>query len=207
MNDELYRILGVEKDSSPSEIKKAFRAKAKKNHPDKDGSPEEFQKIKQAYDVLSDPEKRKEYNETGLSPINSNKDSDISKRLNAYVAQVLMKEGVSVKNIVRNLKDVIKTENQKLTVAKGKTENHADNLRMIVEKKCSKEGRNTLKNISEKIIQDLLSDIQKIDYAIEINECCLEKVELYKDDFDEVLHQSFSVGPSFGNIRFTTTGA
>lgn len=61
-----YSILGVEKDASQSEIKKAFRKLSKKYHPDKNPKGEEqFKKINEAYSVLSDPKKRQLYDTTG----------------------------------------------------------------------------------------------------------------------------------------------
>ena len=59
----LYEILGVSKDASDDDIKKAFRKLAVKHHPDAGGDAETFKKISQAYDVLSDPKKRAEYDQ------------------------------------------------------------------------------------------------------------------------------------------------
>ena len=62
-----YELLDVSEDASPDEIKRAYRRKASKLHPDRnpdrDGS--EFIQIKQAYECLSDPERRVVYDETG----------------------------------------------------------------------------------------------------------------------------------------------
>lgn len=62
---DLYRVLGVGRDAGKDEIRKAFRDKAKKHHPDAGGDPEQFHKVTMAHMVLSDPEKRKRYDETG----------------------------------------------------------------------------------------------------------------------------------------------
>lgn len=56
-----YQTLGVSKDASPDEIKKAYRSLASKHHPDKGGDTAKFQEIQTAYATLSDPDKRQQY--------------------------------------------------------------------------------------------------------------------------------------------------
>lgn len=64
-NTRYYDILGVSKSASSDELKKAYRKAAIKNHPDKGGDPEKFKELAQAYEVLSDPEKREVYDQYG----------------------------------------------------------------------------------------------------------------------------------------------
>lgn len=65
----LYEILGVEPDASQAQIKKAFRQRAMKAHPDQGGSREAMETLQHAYDVLSDVERRARYDATGEEDI------------------------------------------------------------------------------------------------------------------------------------------
>ena len=60
-----YKILGIDKDASEEEIKKAFRRLAHKYHPDKGGDEKKFKEINEAYQVLSNKEKRQQYDRFG----------------------------------------------------------------------------------------------------------------------------------------------
>lgn len=66
MAQDFYQTLGVAKTATPEEIKKAYRRLAHEHHPDKgQGDPEKFKQINEAYQVLSDPQKRTQYDRFG----------------------------------------------------------------------------------------------------------------------------------------------
>tara|TARA_B100000609_G_C17187177_1_gene420382 strand:+ start:348 stop:1457 length:1110 start_codon:yes stop_codon:yes gene_type:complete len=69
MKEDYYKILGVQKSASASEIKKAYRKMAIKYHPDKNpgnkSAEEKFKQAAEAYDVLSNPEKKSKYDQFG----------------------------------------------------------------------------------------------------------------------------------------------
>lgn len=58
---DYYTLLGVQKNAPPEEIKKAFRKLSMKHHPDRGGDETKFKQINEAYAVLSDPQKRADY--------------------------------------------------------------------------------------------------------------------------------------------------
>jgi DnaJ-class molecular chaperone len=71
---EYYQILGVSRDASPDEIKRAYRKLAKQYHPDRNPNDKtaekRFKEVRAAYEVLSDPEKRKLYDQFGQTGVN-----------------------------------------------------------------------------------------------------------------------------------------
>lgn len=73
MAKDYYQILGVSKNASTEEIKKAYRKLAHQHHPDKAGADGEarFKEINEAYQILSDPEKRSSYDQFGSADFGS----------------------------------------------------------------------------------------------------------------------------------------
>ena len=60
-----YKVLGIAEDEQLPNIKRAYRKLVKTHHPDKGGDRQTFERIQKAYDILSDPERREHYDETG----------------------------------------------------------------------------------------------------------------------------------------------
>ena len=72
---DYYEVLGVDKNASEADIKSAFRRLAKKYHPDvskEENAAEKFKEAQEAYAVLSDPDKRKQYDQFGHSAFSGN---------------------------------------------------------------------------------------------------------------------------------------
>ena len=124
----LYEILGVVKDATMEDIKKAYRQLANKYHPDKDaGDNTLFIKIKEAYEILSDPVKRSQYDITGIAtPGNIDPEERKIAEAKEFIATVL--EAMVTNNAMdvetRSVIDVINTliETNKAEVLKNITE-------------------------------------------------------------------------------------
>ena len=73
---DYYEVLGVNKGSSDAEIKKAYHKRAMKYHPDKNPgdkeAEEKFKEVNEAYEVLSDPDKKDKYDRFGFAGVDPN---------------------------------------------------------------------------------------------------------------------------------------
>lgn len=73
MKKDFYEVLGIKKDASADEIKKAYRKAAVAHHPDKEGGNEaKFKEVSEAYEVLKDSQKRQRYDQFGHAGVGGN---------------------------------------------------------------------------------------------------------------------------------------
>lgn len=122
----LYETLGVAPEATADAIKKAYRSLVQKQHPDKGGDPEKFRAIQKAYETLSDPEKRAEYDRTGEVPANMTSILDeamvlLSQAVDMYlqktdpditdmiqvVTEILNMDGNKVKAELKKMRDMV----------------------------------------------------------------------------------------------------
>ncbi len=109
---DYYQVLGVDKTASQDDIKKAFRKLARKYHPDLNPNDatakDKFQAINEANEVLSDPEKRKKYDEYGEHWKHAD-EFEAQKRAQQQEPEVSAASAVQV-SVVRAVRDLVRTE-------------------------------------------------------------------------------------------------
>ena len=102
-NQNYYQLLRIKKDATETEIKKAYKKLAKKYHPDLNKTDpkakEKFIEIKEAYDTLIDPVKRKIYDQAGYNPRNMDW-SDIFKNTDFWTIRDILREMYGYRNPV-----------------------------------------------------------------------------------------------------------
>lgn len=66
-----YKVLGVSRNTNENDLKKAYKSKAMKHHPDKGGDEAKFKELNEAYDILKDPQKKAAYDRYGTTDMHS----------------------------------------------------------------------------------------------------------------------------------------
>lgn len=90
MSFDPYKVLGVERDASAKEIKKAYRAKVKKCHPDHhtDADPEEIKELNKAYEILANPQKRDRFDRGEDPSVIPDEEAEINNVIVQHFSQV-----------------------------------------------------------------------------------------------------------------------
>lgn len=143
-----YEILGLSKDCTAEQIKKAYKMSAKKHHPDKGGSPKQFAIVKTAYDTLRDKKKRQDYDDYGVIDDNATQDPTevAASRLRGVFVAVLAKiplEELPYVDIIYKMKEEIIQKMAQLegSIMKSRDGKEATKkVLKVVEKKLKRKG-------------------------------------------------------------------
>lgn len=125
---DFYKSLGISKDATDAEIKKAYRSAANKHHPDKAGGDEvKFKEIKEAYETLSDPNKRSMY-DSGHDPSSrfsqqgrAGKQPDFDEVFRHFYGRQQKREEIIAVNVHISLKEAYTGTKKRLDSRAGKT--------------------------------------------------------------------------------------
>ena len=194
----LYEILGVTKDATQEEIKKAHRYLVKRLHPDvqETGNAEQFKKVQEAYDVLSDEEMRKRYDETGqYTRVKDNFYNDFLNFMSSNILQLLESksdlEFDLFGQIHLTIDSYISNGREKIASCREKKAH----LELAIEKiKRVDEGENLLRQIVQQRIDHLDKGFNQMTNEINLLTRFKSELEKYHYDFipKESVSQSFT---------------
>lgn len=195
MEKNLYEILEIEKTASKSQIKKAYYKLSKKYHPDVEGGGDEemFNKIKQAYDVLSDDYLRGVYDETGVIENKVDMDSMFMSFISTKIVEVLehASDGsnfgfmMSMSNISVDViaisKEFLEKDSKSILSQKKKLIATKETLEKEIKKIKFSGGED--ENMIAKVIKSRImmydTNINQCDRKIEINKYITERLKDY----------------------------
>lgn len=145
MGHKFYDILGIPKNASKDDIKKAYKKMAVQHHPDKGGDPEQFKEISNAYQILSDDDKKNRYDQLGDEGFENIPDGmsggiDPRSVFEQFFGghpffggdPFMRAHHENVRRRARNVQHVIQISNQEAYFGLNKT------LRISIQKKCFK---------------------------------------------------------------------
>lgn len=175
----LYETLGITKNATKGEIKRAYRKKAKECHPDIGG--EGFEEVNKAYAVLSDDHKRAQYDATGTINDKSPQDEALNELMN-LINKYFDAHSTFDKDIIADIKEGVNRIIGDIedTISKAKrVKNKFEKLKNRVKRKANKKGENNLFNA---LIQ---KKIEEIDKNIRITQLDIDKYKRVYDMLNE----------------------
>ncbi len=181
----LYDVLGVNKDATKEEIKKAHRNGVKKNHPDKGGDPEMFQQVQLAYDVLSDSDRRNTYDTTGAT----DKPRDMFTEMFASFIDSLIShlETSNTDNI--DLIDLGKTMLQQELLNLTDKQRMVNRSLALLEKALgrmdSKKGNTLMKDVTQSKIKGYILQLTKLEEGITFYKRAMEELQEFIYTFEQ----------------------
>ena len=210
MADELYDVLGVGKDATPADIKKAYRKKAKTEHPDAGGSAEKFTELTLAYECLSDDEKRDRYDrtgETGGSSIDQELNQALSIATGAInaVMQEIARRGLKLENF-DVLGDAMRTIEAQIKATEEMIKQHqleGAKLERLSKKFTARKGKTN--RLGPVLLAQAKDRFRQAEVSVQTNMTLQKAVNILDEhNFEWTPPEDVSVAPMtpFGNTGF-----
>ncbi len=201
---DYYELLGVSRDASTEEIKRAYRRLALELHPDRNPSEEaeeEFRKVQRAYEVLGDPERWKRYDATGTTSTKN----DIGDAAQAKLAEIF---ALAIRTATDD-SDLIEEVRRSVVHTKATMDRDVSKLRKEIEKlektrarvKRKDDGFNLFDHVAAEQIKRHNKQINEIVTNYEVADKILEMLDDYECDVQKqerlIPYVTFGGSPSW----------
>ena len=180
----LYEDLGVSKEASKEEIRKAYKSKANKCHPDKKGGcTESFKSLVKAYTILHDPKLRDQYDRTGNPDVKSGESLVMSTLATIFLALInqeakgdlIQMAKVSILKNTEHLKD----KRCDLVKEKAKIENKLGRI-------TTSKPFNLFDNLLNDKIKEVSASLDQMKEAVNCNDLMLDILVTYRDEKPDI---------------------
>lgn len=207
-----YQVLGVEKDATLKLIKTAYRKLSLTHHPDRGGEVAEFHKIKTAYEVLKDPERRKRYDQTGRINHSRITPERVQSFLDAAFEGVLnANDDIDLTNVPDKMGRTIANGARQAYAEKDNLERKIRRAEILMKRTKAKNPDDTLiHGILKKKVDRLIEELENTKDAIELATTCIERLKDFQYEVDPAPEGPLNARPTFatayGGRSSTTTG-
>jgi len=201
----LYDVLNVTSDATQNEIKKAYRKRMMEIHPDKNGGAQhiDHDPVQHAYDVLSDPERRKRYDETGDDGDATSLIEQARNKVSQYVMQYINSSyNEKYTNMASTIKQHIATERQGLDDIKVGSEKMAKKLAEIRKRLHTGDGSGFV----EAMVADMEKKIADSKQELEGEYRVLEEAERIAETIGYDVEEMVAVADAPGWAAATAAG-
>ena len=175
-----YDRLGIKPDATDAEIKRAYRSKATKTHPDKGGSAEEFAPIATAYETLSDPNRRLLYDATG---------QDQRPPIEQEVQQVLLNlfnealSGSDDISVIAFVREKVKTADQRLAEERKKLKTRQKRLKTKRAKIKSTSVVNLVHMVIDGELKNIEAGLAQMKHQAEVQKAIMTEIDAYSEEW------------------------
>lgn len=177
---DLYETIGIDKNASQDEVKKAYKIKAGKLHPDRPGgNTEAFKVLQKAYDVLSDVERRTKYDQTGETGATMSLGHLAKQHLAEVFSHIIQQDmkGDITDLAKRSIEAGTNKAKQDLVIFKRKLDALNKRLGRVVAKK----GANIYEGIIQRQIRAVENNTEQVNTIVEISDAMIELLADYED--------------------------
>jgi len=175
-----YETLNVKPDADTDTIRKAHRKAARASHPDHGGNTEAFLAVQKSYEILTDPERRKRYDETGKTDDNDPRKEAIA-RLVGFVVSLAEKGDWKHDSLLTAMRRQIAQMMQQGEQAKKKATKEGDRIRKLAERFTAK-TQNILGMALEKRATEYEAQVATIEKELATGTLMLEILNEYETD-------------------------
>lgn len=203
---DLYETIGVNREASQRDIKKAYREKALRLHPDHGGDEKEFKSLALAYRILSDEEKRKRYdngeNPDSLGSPTNEKQQAVSILCNIYLG-VIEQYGVDLEHsdLRQLVLEKIEGGQGQIRSSKVALEAKIERYQCALKRMRVKTGMNYLSGACESQIANFKNSILVLDGQMKIGDLARQMLEDYEYDFEELEEEKETPNPQADLFR------
>jgi curved DNA-binding protein CbpA len=197
-----YAVLGVPRDATPAAIRRAYRAKARRAHPDGGGSAEYFEQVKAAYDTLIDDARRRRYDETGEpgeGPADHRR-AELIETLFTALDTALLRLSQRARlpehaNLVLLTAEVLRLQRQEWTGRRREFERVAEQSRHLLGRFITASRNNLMETVVERRVQKCRTEIEALDQRIRTADEALKvlKEMTFRADDDTIERQWASI--------------